>query len=257
MRKIALWLLLAVPALSQAGVVTFDFETLPDSAGCSEPVASYGQSIESDAGLAVCDFEWFIENNILGNSMPWVDTEQGLTMEIGSRLGSPIAWEGQYVCGNSLWCGAFNASFDKALDSITVDFSGIGGTDGWFGTEDFPDSTFAYSVIAFSDLARTHEVGRAIVSNLPIGQPVWTFYDAPMSLTLSGIDNFRSVSIAALGPNYRGELVNLGRIDAIHASVPEPTTWALLVAALVGVGFLRLQTSTRRGARARTSPPAP
>jgi len=38
--------------------------------------------------------------------------------------------------------------------------------------------------------------------------------------------------------------------------VPEPSALGLAIAALAGAAFLRLQTSTKRGRRARTSPPA-
>jgi hypothetical protein len=233
MRRLAL-LLLFSPCLANASVIDFDFETLPDSAGCAVAVSSYGGSHPS------CDFDWIIDNNVAGIQAPIVDTEHGLTMEISSA-NNAIWFNGAYYCGNSPGCNAYVTNFSKGLDGISVDFQGVGTGD----SEYFGDS-FLYRISAWSGEFGTGDLlGTAEFLDIPLppgGSGVYLF---PLTLSLSGIGEFRSVSITALGRNFDDVLTNLGRVEAIHA-VPEPGTLMLLGASLLAALWVRRSRSTVR-----------
>ena len=225
MRSLLLLLALLPATAANASAITFDFETLPDSAGCAVAVSSYGGAIHPS-----CDQLWVIDNSFAGLQREIVDTEQGLTMEIDSN-NQAIWWNGNYMCGNSPSCSPYVASFSQALSGISVDFSGIGS-----GDAILDGGTFAYSVSAYSGefgtgtLLGTTTFGGFLLPDNP------QTYAFPMTLMLSDLGDFRSVSIAALALSD-GNLRNLARIDAIHASVPEPSTLVLLGAALFAMFF--------------------
>lgn len=227
MRRLALLLALLAPALANASAIDFDFEYLPDSAGCAVAVSSYGGTDPS------CNRDWIIDNHKIGLQGPMVDTEQGLTMEISDR-NDAIWYNGAYYCGNSTTCNPYLANFSKGLDEISVDFQGVGSGDAHFISD-----TFLYRISAWSGEFGTGELlGTAEILDIAFPSSHPNVYLLPLTLTLSGIGEFRSVSIAALGVNYDDVLTNLGRIEAIHA-VPEPATWGLLGAALIGAAWLR------------------
>ena len=227
MRRLALLLVLTVPCLANASVVDFDFEYLPDSAGCAVAVSSYGGSDSS------CNFDWIVDNNHAGIQRSMIDTEQGLTMEISDR-NNAIWYNGAYYCGNSTTCNPYLANFSKGLDEISVDFQGVGS-----GDSHFISDTFLYRISAWSGEFGTGELlGTAEILDIAFPSSHPNVYSLPMTLSLAGIGEFRSISIAALGVNYDDELTNLARIDAIHA-VPEPETLGLLGAGLFAAFWLR------------------
>jgi hypothetical protein len=208
--------------------ITFDFETLPDSAGCSETVSSY----DDDRGLEVCNRDWIIDNNFAGISAPHVDTENGLTMDIQTTFSSSIWWRGAYICGNAPICGPFVASFSSPLDSITVAFQGIGTADAPFAEE---ATDFSYSVSAYSGEYGTGALlGTAAVLDIPLPTAPGEYFAFPLALSLTNVGAIRSVSIAGMVLTPEG-IHNLARIEAIHA-VPEPGALVLLLALL---GFRR------------------
>jgi hypothetical protein len=219
--------MLIAPCLANASVIDFDFEYLPDSAGCAVAVSSYGGSHPS------CDFDWIIDNNVAGIQAPIVDTEQGLTMEISSA-NNAIWFNGAYYCGNSPGCNPYLTNFSKPLDAISVDFQGVG-----TGDSEYFGETFLYRISAWSGEFGTGDLlGTAEFLDIPLppgGSGVYLF---PLTLSLSGIGEFRSVSITALGRNFDDVLTNLGRVEAIHA-VPEPGTLALLGGALLAAAWAR------------------
>jgi len=238
MRRLALLLALTVPCLANASIADFDFEYLPDSAGCSGPVSSYGEG----SGLGICDFDWIVDNNYAGIQREMVDTENGLTMEI-SDANNAIWFNGAYYCGNSWACNPFVTNFSQGLDAISVDFQGVG-----TGDASYIGDTFLYRISAYSGEFGTGDLlGTAEVLDIPLPPGgSGALYLFPLTLSLSDIGQFRSVSISAWGMNHDDMLTNLGRIDAIHASVPEPGTLGLFGAGLFAALWLR---RSRRAAR--------
>jgi hypothetical protein len=234
MRRLVILLALIAPGLANASAIDFDFEYLPDSAGCAVAVSSYGGSDPS------CNFGWIVDNNHAGIQREMIDTEQGLTMEIDDR-NNAIWYNGKYYCGNSTTCDPYLASFSKGLDEISVDFQGVGS-----GDSTFISDTFLYRISAWSGEFGTGELlGTAELLDIALPASHPNVYAFPLTLSLSGIGEFRSISIAALGINFDDQLTNLARVEAIHA-VPEPGTLGLLGAALFGAAWLR---RSRRAAR--------
>jgi hypothetical protein len=236
MRKLTLWLLLAAPVLANAGPITFDFETLPDSSGCKVPVTSHGAPRPIPSS---CDLYWVVANSSSGIGQTMVDTEHGLTMEVtDNELTNAIWWNGTFMCGNTFECQPYIFSFSRPLSEIRVDFSGYG------GDATYVDGTFSYTISAFSGEGGSGDLLATVaVNDIPtVPASPWYHY-FPLSLSLFDIGKFQSVSVAAVG--FNGEaFTNLARVEAIHA-VPEPGALLILAAALSG--FLWLRSSLHQG----------
>jgi hypothetical protein len=191
-------------------------------------VSSYGGEHPS------CDFGWIVDNNYAGIQREMVDTENGLTMEI-SNANNAIWFNGAYYCGNSRECNPFLTNFSQGLDAISVDFQGVGTGDDWYTGD-----SFLYRISAYSGEFGTGDLlGTSELLDIPLPPGGVGPYLFPHTLSLSGIGQFRSVSISAWGYNTDDVLTNLGRIEAIHASVPEPGTLGLFGAGLLAALWLR------------------
>jgi len=119
-------LVFAAPAFA----VTFDFDFLPDSAGCALPVPAGG-----DDGS--CDPDWVADWNA-GTLESHTHTVDGLTLTLTTteapRSAPPhdqsgyVDWGyvgGQMQCGNVADCFPYLADFSAGLSGAQVDFLGV------------------------------------------------------------------------------------------------------------------------------------
>jgi hypothetical protein len=218
-----------------AAAVTFDFDYLPDSAGCSQPVPSPASGSDWAAAYANCDPGWVgdLQGGVLTAHEQTID---GLTLTLTAQ-GSSLDWDavattasdglpfpgagGTISCGNDPECHAYLADFSKPLRAVEVDLLGALNRSG--AGDDHPDALLLYLEAYGSPGALGAPLGRVEVGGALAPQT--------LAFAVQGGPSIRSITfgVATLDTGEcDGPCENLGVADNLVAKpIPEP--WAALV----------------------------
>lgn len=228
-------LALATPAHA---TILFDFEYLPDSAGCTEPVATVDAF---SPAAAVCDAEWLqrLDGGIVYSHE---QTIGGITLFLTTQLnpGNGIDWDalpfpgnGTISCGNSEDCTPYLADFSRAVPFVSLDILGVLNRVG--AGEENPDPISFY-LEAYDGPGATGNLRGSVSLDASL-------FPAPQTLGLT-VANIRSIlfggSTVDTGACGVTGCSNLAVVD--NLLVPEPST-----ALLLGAGLMALRLGRRRG----------
>lgn len=245
----ALALLVVVAVLlpgAALGSVLFDFDTLPDTAGCSQPVSSGDVA----SALAFCDVTYVNDNFggiYLGAHEHTVD---GLTLQLSS-LGY-IDWRfGGINCGNTVNCGpGYTADFSKRLTKAKVDLLGFRD----FSGSGQPGSDVEYFLRAYAGPGGTGALLAETTAPGASCDPVEPGCNVPTTLMVAPGESIGSLVFGASGElGFFGPVENLGIADNLHVNpVPEPGSALVFGAALLAAHrHVRRRHGARRAAPRR------
>lgn len=229
-----------------AQAVTFDFDFLPDSAGCSQPVLSPASGSDWAAAYANCDPGW-VDDSSGGVLTRHQQTIDALTLTLTAQ-GSPIDWDGEATtagdglpfpeaggtisCGNDPECHAYLADFSKPLRAVEVDLLGALNRSG--AGNDRPDALLLYLEAYGSPGALGAPLGRVEVGGALAPQT--------LAFVVQGGPPIRSIRFGVNSVDTGecdGPCENLGVADNLVAKpIPEP--WAALVF-VAGLAVLALR----------------
>jgi hypothetical protein len=231
-----LCLCVALVWAAPAFAVTFDFDFLPDSAGCALPVPAGGDD-------SSCDPDW-VDDWSSGSLESHTDTEAGLTLTLtttGSPRSAPphdqdgfVDWgyvSGQVQCGNVADCFPYLADFSTGLSDAQVDFLGV-------DAEGDPVEPLLFYLEAYAGVGGSGAL-LASVSQAGPGP------SAVLALTAPPGSEIRSlvfgVESGCIGTGCDALLQdNTGIVGQLIVTVPEPAS-----ALLVGLGLLELAARSR------------
>jgi hypothetical protein len=231
----------AAATASPAGAVTFDFDYLPNSAGCSQAVLSPASDADWAAAYSHCDADWVgdLEGGVLTAHEQMID---GLTLTLTAQ-GTPLDWDGVATtasdglpfpdaggtisCGDTPDCRAYLADFSKPLRAIQVDLLGALNRGG--PGDPRPVPSLLYLEAYGSPGAAGALLGRVEVEG--------TLAPETLAFAVEGGSPIRSVAFGAStldNGECFGPCENLGVADNLVATpIPEPSAALLLLAGLV------------------------
>jgi hypothetical protein len=219
-----------------APAVTFDFDFLPDSAGCAQPVPAGGDH-------SACDPDW-VSDWEAGILEEHSHTLEGLTLTLsttGVTRSTPhdqagyVDWGyagGQIQCGNSFDCFPYLADFSTGLSDAQVEFLGV-------ESEGASVEPLLYYLEAYAGAGGTGAL-LASVSQAGPGPTALLGLTAPPGTQIRSL--VFGVESGCIGTDCDSLLQdNTGIIGQLIVTIPEPIS-ALLVAS----GLLALAGRRRR-----------
>ena len=237
----------SLTASASGASVLYDFDTLPDSAGCSQPVSSS----DFTSALAYCDESYVTDNfggSFLGTHTHTVD---GLTLRL-SALGY-IDWRfGSINCGNVSDCSpGFVADFSRSLSSAKVDMVGVQD----FSGSDSIGTAGDYFLRAYAGPGGTGALLDEATAPAVDCNPFAAGCPPPTILRVASEAPIGSLVFGASGElAFSGPIDNLGIADNLHVNpVPEPSS-ALVFGTALLAARRQVQSSRRRRLRASREP---
>jgi len=232
---------IAAASAGPAGAVRFDFDYLPDSAGCSQSVRSPGSGSDWSAAHSHCDPGWVgdLEGGVLTSYEQTIDT---LTLTLTAQ-GRSLDWDavattasdglpfpeagGTISCGNNPECLAYLADFSRPLRSVEVDLLGALNRSG--EGDQHPSASLLYLEAYGGPGAAGDLLGRVEVQG--------ALAPETLAFAIQGGAPIRSVAFGVSTQDTGecfGPCENLGVADNLVATpIPEPSACLLFAGGLV------------------------
>lgn len=244
----------AVALTGTASAATFDFT------GSGGSATSYDFSAGGEVNVHVVGIK------LQWNGNGWVTNWSGVGQwQYG--LGVQSSGDSEHTVDNNGYRDVLIFQFDRAVSLGQATFNTGFGTpgnnnDGWYGFND-TDATIGLAQVDYSALGKTYADTSAAIFNAAAGQLGASAYgsgsvgESGNSTRFVGNGSYGNVWMIAAAldnPDSHKDSFKLGSLEVtmpidVTPGVPEPTSWAMLILGLGGVGG----AMRRRAAAARTA----